>query len=199
MVARVLVVALACLSLFFLAVSPQQRLPERVLQVTVCELVKDPARYDHALVQVSGDLLHGFEAFQIYPDHCPEAPDSMGVWLEYGGTSQSGTMYCCGVIADGERSEPLVVEGVRTYLKVDAAFQRFDAQIGGKDLTRVNATLIGRFFSGRQLRYPKGKGVFWGGYGHMGAYSLLVIQQVLSSVAKFPAIPEPPPPPNQGS
>lgn len=197
MVSRVLVVALACLSLLCLAISPQQRQSERVFQVTVCELLKDPGRYDHALVQVSGDLLHGFEVFQIYPDHCPEAANSLGVWLEYGGTSQSGTMYCCGVTAGRKRSKPLVVEGVRTELKVDAAFQRFDALIGGEDLTRVNVTLIGRFFSGRRLRYPKG--VFWGGYGHMGAYSLLVIQQVRSSVAKFPAIPEPPPPPNQGS
>lgn len=195
MVARVLVIALVCLSLLCLAISPQQRRPERAFQVTVCELVKDPGRYDHALVQVSGDLLHGFEVFQIYPDHCPEAPNSQGVWLEYGGTNQSGTMYCCGVTADRKRSEPLVVEGVRTDLKVDAAFQRFDSLIAGEDLTRVNATLIGRFFSGRPMRYPKG--VSWGGYGHMGGYSLIVIQQVRSSVAKFPAIPEPPPEPNQ--
>lgn len=195
MVARLLVAALVCLSLFCLSFSSEQRRPERIVQVTVCQLLKEPWRYDHALVQVSGDLLHGFEVFQIYPDHCPGASNGLGVWLEYGGESQSGTMYCCGVTADRRRSAPLVVEGVRTELKADTAFQRFDALIDGNELTRVNATLIGRFFSGRRLRYPRGW--IWGGYGHMGAYSLLVIQQVQSSVAMSPAIPEPPPPPNQ--
>jgi hypothetical protein len=36
---------------------------------------------------------------------------------------------------------------------------------------------VGRFFSGKEISYPNGK--HWGGYGHMGCCSLLVIQQVL--------------------
>jgi len=191
MVARALQVVLVCLSLFCLAISPEQRRPEQAVQVTVCQLLKEPWRYDHALVQVSGDVLHGFEVFQIYPDHCPEAPNSMGVWLEYGGERSSGTMYCCGVTADRKRPDPLVIEGIRSSLKLDEAFQRFDALIDGEALTRVNATLIGRFFSGRRLRHPKGA---WGGYGHMGSFSLLVIEQVRSSLPMSPAIPPPPPP-----
>ena len=42
----------------------------------------------------------------------------------------------------------------------------------------VHATIVGRFFSGEQVKYPKG--VYWGGYGHMGCCSLLMIQQVLA-------------------
>jgi hypothetical protein len=42
----------------------------------------------------------------------------------------------------------------------------------------VLATLVGRFFSGRKERWPVGDS--WGGSGHLGCCSLLVIQQVLA-------------------
>ncbi len=44
------------------------------------------------------------------------------------------------------------------------------------------AHLIGRFFAGLKQHTPKGD--FWGGYGHLGCCSLLVIQQVLAVEAK---------------
>lgn len=196
MVARTLLMILVCFSLICLVIGPEQRRSEQAFHVTVCQLLKEPWRYNHALVEVSGDVLHGFEVFQVYPEHCPEAPNSMGVWLDYGGENSSGTMYCCGVTADRRRSSPLVVEGIGTHLKVDSAFQRFDALVGGEALTRVHATLLGRFFSGRQLRYPKG---VWGGYGHMGGFSLLVVEQVRSSQPMVPSVPPPAPEPESRS
>jgi len=42
----------------------------------------------------------------------------------------------------------------------------------------VHATVVGRFFAGKQIHYPKG--TFWGGYGHMGCCSLLAIQQIIT-------------------
>jgi hypothetical protein len=42
----------------------------------------------------------------------------------------------------------------------------------------VHATLVGRFFSGRLIKYPKGSS--WGGYGHMGCCTLLAIQGIKS-------------------
>jgi hypothetical protein len=42
----------------------------------------------------------------------------------------------------------------------------------------AHASLVGRFFAGKEISDPRGKR--WGGYGHMGCCSLLVIQRVLS-------------------
>jgi len=40
----------------------------------------------------------------------------------------------------------------------------------------VHATLIGRFFSGKQIKYFKGNQ--WGGFGHMDCCTLLAIQEI---------------------
>ena len=42
----------------------------------------------------------------------------------------------------------------------------------------MHATLVGRFFSGLLIKYPKA--TFCGGYGHMGCCTLLAIQEVKS-------------------
>jgi hypothetical protein len=42
----------------------------------------------------------------------------------------------------------------------------------------VHATIRGRFFAGQEIADPRGKR--WGGYGHMGCCSLLVIEQVVA-------------------
>jgi hypothetical protein len=153
---------------------------ERAESVTVCQLKEDPAAYNHKLVKVTGFVSHDFEDFTLYDPACPAWP---AVWLEYGGTSKSGTMYCCGVTADRTRPKELVVENITVPLTDDGQFREFDKLIqppfrSGKFGSIVHAALIGRFFSGRQIRYPKA--TFWGGYGHMGCCSLLAIQGVIS-------------------
>jgi hypothetical protein len=157
-----------------LAATGQMRV-EKPLKVEVCELQANPATYDHKLIEVTGVVSHGFEKFSLSDARCAQR---LGVWLEYGGTARSGTVYCCGVTADRTRPEALVVEGISVPLIDDAIFRQFDTRIqSGRELV-LHATLVGRFFAGRQER--SGGGDVGGGYGHLGCCSLLAIQQVLA-------------------
>ena len=145
------------------------------IKVTVCQLKNDPAAYNHKLVQMTGFISHGFEDFALFDPRCSSWPP---VWLEYGGTAASGTMYCCGVTAARTRPKQLVIEKIPISLVDDERFREFDSLIQRKSDLTLHATVVGRFFSGEQTRYPGG--VFWGGYGHMGCCTLLAIQQVIS-------------------
>jgi hypothetical protein len=124
---------------------------------------------------VAGFISHGFEDFTLFDPSCPSWPH---VWLEYGGTVSSGTIYCCGVTASRSHPEPAIVEGIPIPLIDDERFREFDRLIQRRFDTVVHVTIVGRFFSGRQE--PSPTGVKMGGYGHMGCCSLLAIQRVLS-------------------
>ena len=149
---------------------------EEPLSITVCELNANPAKYNHKLIEVIGFVSHGFEDFEMFDPSCPSWPY---VWLEYGGTKKSGTTYCCGVSASRTRPQEIVVEGVTVSLTADETFDAFDKLIQTERDTVVHATLVGRFFAGKETRYPNA-GLGGPGYGHMGCCSLLVIQQVVS-------------------
>jgi hypothetical protein len=146
--------------------------PERI---TVCQLKADPAKYNHKLLEVTGFISHGFEDFELFDPDCPTWP---GVWLEYGGTNKSGTMYCCGVTAERTRPKQVIVEKIPIPLVVDEPFRELDKLIQRRPDSVVHATVAGRFFSGEEVEYPGGKS--WSGYGHMGCCTLFMIQQVLS-------------------
>jgi hypothetical protein len=149
--------------------SPTLRCEEPV-QVTVCELKANPGDYNQKLIEVIGFVSHGFEDFGLFDPSCPSWPY---VWLEYGGTKKSGTMYCCGVSNNRTRPQELVVEGISVSLTTDETFEAFDRLIQPDSV--VHATLIGRFFAGKESRLLMGRG-----YGHMGCCSLLAIQTVVS-------------------
>ena len=142
---------------------------EEPAQVTVCELKANPADYNHKLIEVIGFVSHGFEDFGLFDPSCSSWPY---VWLEYGGTKKSGTMYCCGVSNSRTRPQELVVEGITVSLTTDETFDTFDKLIRPDSV--VHATLIGRFFAGKESR------LMGRGYGHMGCCSLLAIQTVVS-------------------
>lgn len=153
---------------------------EQPATVTICQLKSDPAAYNHKLVEVTGFVSHAFEDFTVFDPTCASWP---GVWLEYGGKAKSGTMYCCGVTADRHRPKELKVEDISIPLIDNDQFREFDKLIqppfrSGVHGSIVHATLVGRFFSGRLIKYPKA--TFWGGYGHMGCCTLLAIQEVKS-------------------
>jgi hypothetical protein len=172
-------IALGILS-FALSFASSAFCQEKPDRVTLCQLKRDPAAYNHKLVEVSGIVSHGFEDFTLSDPTCASWP---AVWLEYGGKSKSGTMYCCGVSADRHRSKELVVEGLQIPLTKDDQFSKFDKLIqapfrSGRHNATVRATLLGRFFAGRQIN-SRGD-ASWGGYGHIGCCSLLAIQQVES-------------------
>jgi hypothetical protein len=149
--------------------------------VSLCQLKNDPAAYNHKLVELTGFVSHGFEDFTLFDPTCSS---SRSVWLEYGGKSASGTMYCCGVTADRHRSKELVIENIPIPLVEDDKFHEFDHLIqppfrSDRQGAIVHATLVGRFFAGRQMNYPKR--TYWGGFGHMGCCSLFAIQEIMSA------------------
>lgn len=168
-----------CVSLFIIAAVVLGRGQEPV-KTTVCEVKSDPAAFNHKLVEVTGFVSHDFEDFTLFDPTCDSWP---AIWLEYGGTSKSGTMYCCGVTNDRHRPQQLLVENIPIPLVTNEQFRQFERAIqtpfrSGRYGAIVRATIAGRFFAGRQIKYPQGTA--WGGYGHMGCCSLLAIQEIKS-------------------
>ena len=145
------------------------------IQVTVCQLKAAPDKYNHKLIQVTGFATHGFENFTLVDPTCGAWP---GIWLEFGGTVSSGTVYCCGVPATRTRPEPAVVEDITTSLVNDANLRAFENFLQLKESSINRITILGRFFAGDKESTPRGDR--WRGYGHLGCCSLLVIQQVIS-------------------
>lgn len=183
---------LYCAALLLCSFAPAQRQPARqgppnsrgrqaqapgteTVSVSLCDLKKDPGAFNHKLVEITGFVSHGFEDFTLFDPSCSSWPE---VWLEYGGTDKSGTMYCCGVAADRSRPKPLVVENITVPLVDDARFREFDGLIQRRPDSVVRATIVGRFFAGELVKYPAR--THWSGYGHMGCCSLLAIQQIVS-------------------
>jgi hypothetical protein len=121
------------------------------------------------------------ENFSLSTRSCHQGKGNFtGIWLEYGGRVRSGAKFCCGVSMERVRSEDLVIEGIATSIVEDDLFRSFDKQVHPNGHAR--ATFIGRYFAGqrndrRLLNDPNS--YLWGGFGHMGMYSLLVIQQVV--------------------
>ena len=153
---------------------------EQPESVSVCQLKNDPPAYNHKLIEVTAFVSHDFEDFTVFDPTCSSWPD---VWLEYGGTSKSGTMYCCGVTDDRHRPKELVVEKIPVTLTVNDEFRKFDKLIqppfrSERHGSIVHATLVGRFFAGEPQRFAKGNP--WGGFGHMGCCTLLAIQEIKS-------------------
>jgi len=163
------------LTLIGCTVSPSaaQEAAEKAQTVSLCQLLQSPAAYNKKLVEVRGVVSHGFESFSL---STPQCGTPLGIWLEYGGLIGSGTRYCYGATYARTRQAPLVVEDIVVPLVQDATFQRLDNYIQQRKSVTLRATLIGRFFSGTLQQLPAGE--FWGGYGHFGCCSLLVIQQV---------------------
>jgi hypothetical protein len=142
-------------------------------KVTVCDITKDPAAYNHELLEVTAFVSRGFEDSSLYDPSCSSR---FGIWVEIGGKTKTGVMYCCGVSSERDRPEEMVVEGLSVPLVDDEVFKRFDSLLERKPDSVAHATLVGRFFSGKKETFPGGEA--WVGFGHMGMSSLFVIQQV---------------------
>jgi hypothetical protein len=174
-IARIAAFICVCLAIF----SARVRCEEPV-HVNACELQANPAAYDHKLISVEAFVSHDFEDFTIFDPTCR----SFGVWLEYGGTKKSDTVFCCGPTAGKEREKELVVEGISVPLIENELFRTFDREIqppfrSGRSGSVVHASLLGRFFAGRKQTFANGE-TGWTGFGHMGCCSLLAIQEVQS-------------------
>lgn len=164
---------LTCLGFF-----PAPAHGEEPVPVTVCQLLADPPHYNHILVEITGDISHGFEDFTLSDGHCDHSNLTPSVWLEYGGTVGSGTIYACSMGGERKRPSTLVVDGIATYIKEDALFQSFDRIMQHQPRAAARATVIGRYFAGIHQHFPNGLEQ-WGGFGHLCLSTLLIVEQVL--------------------
>ncbi|SRR5712664_3544412 len=176
------IIRLCLLVIVLITGRPDAKEPAKILRpqeglekISLCQLKSDPAKYNHKLVEVTGFISHGFEDFGLFDPTC-ELKDS--IWLDYGGTKASNTMYCCEVVPGHTRPQVVSVEGLSIPLIDDDRFKELDGMIRRKYDFIARATIVGRFFSGEKVKYPGGE--FWSGYGHMGCCMLMMIQQVLA-------------------
>jgi hypothetical protein len=155
---------------------PADSVPEP-REVTFCELSKNPAAYNHALVRLTAFITRGFEDFHLAEPTCPT--QGFTVWVMYGDKAQSGAIYCCpGEGGEKTRPDSLTVEGVQLPLVSDSKFQQFTDLLTKEGDTTVRVTAVGRFFSGE--KQTSNGSTRWGRFGHMGCCSLFVIQRVES-------------------
>lgn len=176
-IAFVLTLAFAASPLFAQTEKPLAYDADKSQDVTYCELSKDPAAYNHKLVRLTAFVTHGFENFQIADPDCHT--QGFSIWVMYGGNVQSGTMYCCpGEPASKKRPQPLIIEGIQIPLVDDVTFKEFTGLLRKEADTTVRFTAVGMFFSGEK-QTVNGQ-TRWGGAGHLGCCSLLVVQRVAS-------------------
>jgi hypothetical protein len=147
---------------------------EEPRNLSVCDIAKDPATFNHELVRVTAFVSHAFEDFTLADPSCGAELRNFHVWLMYGSQTQSNTVYCCpGEGGAGPRSKPLSVEDIPIPLASDSTFAGFTELLKKEHDTTVRATLVGRFFAGEKEGSTDLRG-----YGHMGCCSLLAIQRV---------------------
>jgi hypothetical protein len=144
--------------------------------VSFCDLLADRAAYNHQRIEVTAFVSHGFENFTLFDPRCES--DMPGIWVEYGGSVSSGTIYCCGPHDERTPDAPLIVDGVSVGLVRDDKLKAFDTLISSQSDVLLRATIRGRFFSGEKQQWPGG--TIWGGYGHFGMFSLLAIEQIVA-------------------
>lgn len=148
---------------------------EELVRVDPCTLSKNPAKYNHKLIEVSGYFSHSFENFSLV---VPCKSDT-NIWIEYGGSKGSNTMICCDVPAEEQRPKDLEIDDISVPLVDDENFKVFNAIINNEYDTIIKATVVGRYFSGEPYTGADGK-TSWIGFGHFGMSSLLAIQQIKS-------------------
>ena len=140
---------------------------EDAAKVTVCQLREDPEKYNHRLVEVTALVTYGFEDFSVADPTCSSWLD---IWLQYGGTFVS---------PDRQRQEQFSLEDVPVPLVDDRNLREFYRLTARASDSVTRATIVGRFFAGRQGMFHNNRSK-WAGYGHLGCCSLLAIVQVLS-------------------
>jgi hypothetical protein len=152
--------------------------------VSVCDLKTHPNAFDGKTIRVRSSLNVHFEDFTLGSADCDA---QQGIWLAFGGDVPG---IVASTVNDNLRKSgvDLKVNGVSYGITKDEDFHKLYALIaarhGEKAAYHVTATLTGTFFSGEEIKVPNRESYF-GGYGHLGCCSLLVITQV-SNVESIP-------------
>lgn len=154
------------------------------MEVSVCELARNPKAFDGKLIRVRGMLNVYLEDFSLGVANCKV---DQGIWLAFGG-DVPGVVPSTANDNFRKPGSQIRVDGVSYGITKDDSFRKLYALIaarhGDKPDYRVTATLTGPFFAGEESRTAKGA-VNFIGYGHLGCCALLVITQV-SDVGSVP-------------
>ena len=171
------------LALFLVATTLRAR--EAPAEISVCNLAADPKSFDGKTIRVHGTLNVNFEDFTVAIENCGTQQQ---IWLAFGGDVPG---IVASMVNDNFRKPgvDLKVNGVSYAITKNENFRKLYALIvarhGDKPSYRVTATLTGAFLAGEERKPTNGKSDF-GGYGHLGCCSLLVITQV-SDVESVPS------------
>jgi hypothetical protein len=150
---------------------------EYPLEVSGCDLARNPKAFDGKSIQTRGTLKVHFEDFSLGISNCETR---QGIWLAFGGDVPG---LVASMVNDTFRKPgvDLEVNGVSFGINKDDNFRRLYASIaarhGDKPDYQVTAKLTGTFFAGEERQLANGQKNF-GGYGHLGCCSLLIITKV---------------------
>src|SRR5579871_2262953 len=67
------------------------------IDVTYCQLTRDPGAYNKKRIRLTAFVTFGFEDFTIVDPKCtlPDRLSTFSVWVTYAGDVNSGAIYCC--------------------------------------------------------------------------------------------------------
>jgi len=168
----------------FMGVGFAQGKPEKPQNVGVCDVVKEPDRFNSKMITVRGRVSIAFERFELSAAHCA-SQESDGIWLEYGkGPKTQPTTWCCGDLTPMDSLALTQNQDFRNFDRLLTAQRRvkgcYEWQCYVYDVT---ATITGRLDAVTPKPDGNGNGVC-SGFGHFGLYcARLVIQKVSDVVA----------------
>jgi len=159
---------------------------EAPVETSPCELAANPKKFDGKLIRIRAAVNVYFEDFSLSTPGCNSL---QGIWLAFGGDVPG---IVASMVNDTFRQPGVNVKvnGISYAIKKDESFRRFYALIsathGNKPAYRATATLTGPFFAGSEQKSRDGR-VSFGGYGHLGCCSLLLITEVSDPESDPPA------------
>jgi hypothetical protein len=153
------------------------------IKAMLCDVVKDPERFNGKMVSVRGLVQIGFEDFELSASAC-KGPKIDGVWLEYGkGPPKQPTTWCCG---DMIPQDSLPLDQNRDFPN----FHRYlIAQMpsccaGQCYLYSVTATITGRLDASKTAPCRDGRiqCCVASGFGHLGTFCARLVIESVSNV-----------------
>jgi len=171
------------------------------VDVKVCDVVKNPAKFDGQMVRIKGTVVAGFDEFIIKDSTDPNCGfQENAIWLSYpqGSKAKSGPLAIV-TVQPARNFAGSWKAPARTPVVLDKSkdFKQFDSLLAqshqkGADLClgcaryEVTATLVGRLDGVADAilkRDVSGKIVGFGGFGNMNAYPARLVLQSVSDVS----------------
>jgi hypothetical protein len=168
----------------FQGIGLAQATPVKPQEVNVCDIVKEPERFNGKMIPVRGRISIAFEDFELSAAHCAQQGRG-GIWLEYGrGPKSQPTTWCCGDMTPRDKMALVQNQDFRSFHRFLAEQRRVKGCYEGQCYVYdVTATITGRLDAVKSEVGRNGRGVC-DGFGHFGVFcARLVIQKVSDVVA----------------